>query len=87
MKEVAKYAGVHGMIGGQVVDLISNDISINEHKLIYMYEKKTAGLIQASVVSRAILGGERTEEEIENIRDFGFNLGLAYQSKMIFRCR
>ena len=80
MKEVAKYAGVHGMIGGQVVDLISNDISINEHKLIYMYEKKTAGLIQASVVSGAILGGA-TEEEIEKIRDFGFNLGLAYQIK------
>ena len=80
MKEVAKYSGVHGMIGGQVVDLISNDISMNEDKLIYMYENKTAGLIQASVVSGAILGGA-TERELENIRAFGLNLGLAYQIK------
>jgi geranylgeranyl diphosphate synthase type II len=80
MKEIASYSGIYGMIGGQVVDLISNDISMNEDKLIFMYENKTAALIQASLVSGAILGGA-TEVEIESIRKYGLNLGLAYQIK------
>ncbi len=78
MDEIGRYSGIYGMIGGQVVDLLSNDISMDEDKLLFMYRCKTAALIQASVVSGAILGGA-TEEEIENIRLFGLYLGLAYQ--------
>jgi geranylgeranyl diphosphate synthase type II len=78
MDEIGKYSGIYGMIGGQVVDLLSNDISMDEDKLLFMYKCKTAALIQASVVSGAILGGAN-EEEIENIRSFGLYLGLAYQ--------
>lgn len=80
MEEIAKYSGIYGMIGGQVIDLISNDIPMDENKLIFMYKNKTAALIQASLVAGAILGGAK-DEEIENIRAFGFNLGLAYQIK------
>ena len=76
--EIGRYSGIHGMIGGQVVDLLSNDISMDEDKLLFMYKCKTAALIQASVVAGAILGGG-TDEEIENMRQFGLYLGLAYQ--------
>lgn len=80
MEEIAKYSGIYGMVGGQVVDLMSNDIQMDEEKLLFMYENKTAALIQASLVSGAILGGA-TDLEIENIREYGYNLGLAYQIK------
>lgn len=80
MNEIAKYSGVYGMIGGQVVDLLSNDISMDEDKLIFMYSCKTAALIQASVVAGTILGGG-TDEDVENMRKFGLYLGLAYQIK------
>lgn len=78
--EISTYSGCRGMIGGQVLDLMSSFDNMNEEKLLYMYRSKTAALIQASLVSGAIVGGAN-EDEIEAIRDFGLNLGLAYQIK------
>lgn len=78
LMEISKYSGINGMIGGQVVDLLSNFDSMSEEKLIFMYKTKTAGLIQAALVAGAIIGGA-SEEEIECIREYGLNLGLAYQ--------
>lgn len=76
--EIARYAGIFGMIGGQVVDLLSNEINMDNDKLMYMYEAKTAALIQASVVAGTILG-EGDEDDIQRMREFGLYLGLAYQ--------
>ena len=78
LKEISKYSGVEGMIGGQVVDLLSNHETMTEEKLLFMYKTKTAALIQAALVSGAIMG-DASEEEIEIVREFGFNLGVAYQ--------
>lgn len=77
-KEISRYSGVFGMIGGQVVDLFSSHDTMTEEKLIFMYKTKTAALIQSALVAGAIIG-EATDMEIEFIREFGFNLGLAYQ--------
>lgn len=80
MDEIGKYSGIDGMIGGQVVDLLSNDIDMDEDKLLFMYKSKTAALIQGSVVAGTILGGG-TIEDIEKMRRFSLYLGLAYQIK------
>ena len=76
--EVSKYAGIEGMIGGQVVDLFGNHENMDREKLKYMYDKKTAGLFQASSVAGAIIGGAN-EEEVEILREFSLYLGLAFQ--------
>lgn len=78
LKEISKYSGVNGMIGGQVVDLLSSHETMTEDKLIFMYKTKTAALIRAALVSGAIIGNAN-ESEIEIMRDFGYNLGMAYQ--------
>ncbi len=78
LKEISRYSGVYGMIGGQVVDLFSNYDSMTEEKLMFMYKAKTAALIQSALVSGAIIGGA-SDNEIEYMREFGLNLGLAYQ--------
>ncbi len=78
MKEIGNYSGIYGMIGGQVVDLLSSEISMDEDKLMFMYKCKTAALIQASVVAGAILGGGN-DEDVEYMREYGLYLGLAYQ--------
>jgi len=78
IKEIADFSGVFGMIGGQVVDLLSNEIDMEQEKLRFMYECKTSALIQASTVSGAILGGGN-ELDVKRMRDFGLYLGLAYQ--------
>ncbi len=77
-KEISKYAGIYGMIGGQVVDLLGSHSTITEEKLLFMYKTKTAALIQAALVSGAIIGNA-CDIEIECMREFGLNLGLAYQ--------
>lgn len=78
IKEISNYSGCNGMIGGQVLDLLSSFENMDEEKLIYMYSTKTAALIQASVVAGAIIGGA-SDRDIEILREFGLNLGLAYQ--------
>lgn len=80
INEIAVFSGSQGMIGGQVLDLNSSVDNIDEEKLVYMYKTKTAALIQASLVSGAIIGGG-SDDEIESIREFGLYLGLAYQIK------
>lgn len=80
MEEISIYSGTNGMIGGQVLDVLGGFENMDELKLIYMYRTKTAGLIQASLVSGAIIGGAN-DEYIEKLREFGLNLGLAYQIK------
>ena len=80
MKEISKYSGCTGMIGGQVLDLMSSYDNMDEEKLIYMYKSKTAALIQASFVAGAIIGGAN-EVEIGTLTEVGLNLGLAYQIK------
>lgn len=76
--EIAKYSGCRGMIGGQSIDLMNEFDIFDESKLISMYSAKTSGLIEAALVSGAIIGGAN-DEEIEALRSFGRNLGLAYQ--------
>lgn len=78
MAEIAKYSGVYGMIGGQVVDLMGSHDNMEDDKLQFMYKMKTAALFQASIVGGAILAGA-SEEDIHILREFGLNLGLAYQ--------
>lgn len=80
MEEISTYSGIYGMIGGQVLDLMASSSKTSEDQIIFMYENKTAALIQAALVAGAILGGAR-DTEVEKIRKFGYNLGLAYQIK------
>lgn len=79
-KEIAVAAGAEGMIGGQVVDILSEGKVISKEELNYMHLKKTGELIKTSIVSAAILA-EAPAEEIELLKKFGYNLGLAFQIK------
>ena len=78
--EITTSSGTEGMIGGQVVDIINERKQIKDDELKYMHLKKTGELIKASIIAGAILGGA-PKEEIEILRKFGYNLGLAFQIK------
>lgn len=71
-------AGAEGMIGGQVVDIISEGKKIQADELHYMHRNKTGALIKASIVAGAIMGGA-DETDIEALCLFGEKLGLAFQ--------
>lgn len=80
-REIAKAAGADGMIGGQVVDILSEEKeTISEEELKYMHLKKTGELIRSSIVAGAILA-DAEESDIEKLDLFGRKLGLAFQIK------
>ncbi|MBR5540673.1 MAG: polyprenyl synthetase family protein [Clostridia bacterium] len=76
--QLADNAGVHGMIGGQVLDLDSEGKQIGLDTLKRLQEGKTAALLVAACRMGAILGGG-TNEQIENAGQYGYYLGLAFQ--------
>ena len=57
-KPVAGCAGMHGMIGGQCIDLINEGKSLDQTILHTMHAKKTGALIRAACVGGTLLGTE-----------------------------
>lgn len=75
---IMKASGAEGMIGGQLVDIISENKEIDSEILHFMHKKKTGALIKASIVAGAILGGAN-DNEIKILENYGEKLGLAFQ--------
>lgn len=78
--EIAEAAGPEGMIGGQVVDIVSEGKKVSKDVLNYMHLKKTGELIRASVVVGAMLAGAN-EDDKNKLNEFGQKLGLVFQIK------
>lgn len=75
-KEIGKAAGVKGMIGGQVVDVIQSEITIDVINYIHIH--KTSAIIEASLTAGAILANA-SGQKVESFRKIGRCIGLAFQ--------
>lgn len=75
---VMKAAGYLGMVGGQAVDLASENLQPDLATVQYMHAMKTGALITASVQSGAILAGG-TPEQVAQLVRYGRRIGLAFQ--------
>ncbi len=71
-------AGAYGMLGGQVVDVENTGHPVTKEQLDFIYEKKTAALIEASCMVGAVMSGA-TEDEVEKIEKVARYVGLAFQ--------
>ncbi|MHB1391755.1 MAG: polyprenyl synthetase family protein [Clostridia bacterium] len=78
MELLSRSSGVSGMIGGQCIDLYSENKSIDLDTLKKMHAKKTGALITASIAIGAILS-KTDEVDIKNIMEIGDLIGLAFQ--------
>ncbi|MFW5651445.1 MAG: polyprenyl synthetase family protein, partial [Acetivibrio ethanolgignens] len=69
LKLLAQKPGIHGMLGGQVVDVESCDKPVTEELLSYIHTLKTGALIEGSLMIGAALAGadELTLEKMERI--------------------
>lgn len=78
LKLLAEKPGIHGMLGGQVVDVESCDKPVTEELLSYIHTLKTGALIEGSLMIGASLAGadELTLKKMERI---GRSVGLAFQ--------
>ncbi|XP_073145198.1 geranylgeranyl pyrophosphate synthase, chloroplastic-like [Henckelia pumila] len=81
IRELGRSGGCQGIPAGQMADLDSEGMSReigSVQQLEYIHTRKTGALLEASVVSGAILGGG-SDEEIEKLREFGRRIGLLFQ--------
>ncbi|KAL4419453.1 hypothetical protein ABPG77_003566 [Micractinium sp. CCAP 211/92] len=78
--EVGKAVGSEGLVAGQVVDIKSEGKGevVGLETLQYIHEHKTAALLEAAVVSGAILGGAG-EVDVDRLRKYSRSIGLAFQ--------
>lgn len=76
---LGKAVGAEGLVGGQVVDLESEgkkDVSLET--LNYIHNHKTGALLEASVLSGAILAGI-SQDDKQRLSRYAKNIGLAFQ--------
>lgn len=76
--ELARAAGVAGMVGGQVDDLAAEGSVGDLRQLQNIHRRKTAALLCASLRLGAI-SANADNEQIERLQTYGENLGLAFQ--------
>ena len=75
---LAECAGSMGMVGGQVLDINSENRELTEQEVIDIQTRKTGALINAACVLGAIAGGGK-EEQIDAAAKFAAGLGMAFQ--------
>ena len=76
--EIAKGAGVRGMVAGQVSDIESEEADISNEMLFYIHLNKTGALIKAAIRAGLYLG-KPNPDMIERMDIYAENLGLSFQ--------
>ena len=75
---LSQCAGSHGMVGGQVLDIMSEERELNEQEVRDIQSRKTGALICAAC-SLGVIAGGGTDEQMAAAMKFAADLGLAFQ--------
>ena len=75
---LSECAGSLGMVGGQVLDIMSEQRELTEQEVLDIQSRKTSALIHAACGLGALAGGA-TEEQFDAACRFAEALGLAFQ--------
>ena len=78
VQEFSSAAGASGMVGGQMIDLESENKKIDLATLKKMHLGKTGALFKAAIRSGAILA-EADEKKLSALTTYAENFGLAFQ--------
>ncbi|MBF0176051.1 MAG: polyprenyl synthetase family protein [Magnetococcales bacterium] len=78
MAQLAKAAGMAGMVGGQMLDMEAENRLIDHVELQNIHIHKTGALIRMACVGGARLAGGDTEQ-IKHLKRYGEAVGLAFQ--------
>ena len=78
VQEMSRAAGPAGMVGGQAIDLLSENKSIGMELLQQMHMAKTGALFLAAIRSGAILG-DATDIQLAALTKYAECFGLVFQ--------
>ncbi|MFZ5644069.1 MAG: polyprenyl synthetase family protein [Bacillota bacterium] len=78
LSEISVAAGTSGLIGGQVVDILSTPEKVDSHILEYIHRNKTGAMYRVSVRAGAILSGAG-EDDLDKLTRYAEHLGMAFQ--------
>lgn len=80
VKLTSNYAGINGMIGGQMIDIESEGKKISLETLKYIHKNKTGKLLKLPVEIACILG-DVSKDVREKLEEYADLIGLAFQIK------
>ena len=78
MAVLAECSGALGMVGGQVLDIQSEERQCTKQEVLDIQTRKTGALIRAACVL-GVIAGNGTAEQIGAAAEFASHLGLAFQ--------
>ena len=78
LRVISEKTGIYGMLGGQSVDVENDGKPLEKEILDYIYKNKTSALIEAAMMTGAILAGA-DEQEVSVVEEAAENIGLAFQ--------
>lgn len=75
---LAECSGCAGMVGGQVLDIMSEERACTEQEILDIQIRKTGGLIRAACMM-GVIAGSGSAQQLEAAVTFADHLGLAFQ--------
>jgi farnesyl diphosphate synthase len=75
---LAAAVGAHGMAGGQMIDMVSEGLTLDAPAVTRLQMLKTGRLIQFSAEAGAILGRAQSRQR-QQVAAYGRDIGAAYQ--------
>jgi farnesyl diphosphate synthase len=78
MRSLAVAGGYHGMVGGQMIDLVAETTKMDVNGITRLQQLKTGALISFSAEAGAILGRADTVKR-HALRFYAHDMGLAFQ--------
>mgnify|MGYP002295253017 CR=1 FL=1 len=78
VKILARKPGIYGMIGGQSVDVEYTDRPVTKSQLEFIYELKTAALLEAAMMIGAVLAGA-DDNQVKAAEQIAHHVGMAFQ--------
>ena len=80
ISKTSEYAGINGMIGGQMIDIQSENKKIDFETLKYIHSHKTGKLIKLPIEIACIIANvEKDKKEV--LEEYANLIGLAFQVK------
>nr|WP_314655911.1 farnesyl diphosphate synthase [uncultured Fusobacterium sp.] len=80
ISKTSEYAGINGMIGGQMIDIESENKKIDLEALKYIHSHKTGKLIKLPIEIACIIANvEKDKKEV--LEEYADLIGLAFQVK------